>query len=82
MYFLGCILSVTPIDTVYGTLDLVDAKLTKQYSEKSEVKEEIEADGTYTMFAPSDDAWETLDPVSLHSNYHFFDQEYLHAAFI
>ncbi|KAA0703976.1 Periostin [Triplophysa tibetana] len=54
---------MAPIDTVYGTLDLVDAKLTKQYSEKSELMEEIEGDGTYTMFAPSDDAWETLDPV-------------------
>lgn len=55
---------MAPIDTVYGTLDLVKAKLTKQYSEKSKLKEEIEGDGTYTMFAPSDDAWETLDPVS------------------
>ncbi|XP_057177052.1 periostin isoform X2 [Triplophysa rosa] len=54
--------AVAPIDTVYGTLDLVKAKLTKQYSEKSKLKEEIEGDGTYTMFAPSDDAWETLDP--------------------
>nr|XP_055064466.1 periostin isoform X1 [Misgurnus anguillicaudatus] len=54
--------AVAPIDTVYGTLDLVEAKITKEYSKKSKLKEEIDGAGTYTMFAPSDDAWETLDP--------------------
>ncbi|XP_065113889.1 periostin isoform X2 [Paramisgurnus dabryanus] len=54
--------AVAPIDTVYGTLDLVEAKITKEYSEKSKLKEEIDGAGTYTMFAPSDDAWEMLDP--------------------
>ncbi|XP_051973376.1 periostin isoform X2 [Xyrauchen texanus] len=50
--------AVAPIDTIYGTLGLVKAKITQEYSEKSKLKEEIEGAGSYTMFAPSDDAWE------------------------
>ncbi|XP_051542073.1 periostin-like isoform X2 [Myxocyprinus asiaticus] len=50
--------AVAPIDTIYGTLGLVNAKITQEYSEKSKLKEEIEGAGSYTMFAPSDDAWE------------------------
>ncbi|XP_048034863.1 periostin isoform X2 [Megalobrama amblycephala] len=56
--------AVAPIDTVYGTLDLVKAKITQRYADQSKLREEIEGAGSYTMFAPSDDAWEDLDPVS------------------
>ncbi|XP_051972120.1 periostin-like [Xyrauchen texanus] len=56
--------AVAPIDSVYGTLGLVNAKITQEYSEKSKLKEEIEGAGSYTMFAPSDDAWELLDPTT------------------
>ncbi|RXN06859.1 periostin isoform X1 [Labeo rohita] len=56
--------AVAPIDTVYGTLDLVNAKITKKYSDQSKMKEELDGAGTYTMFAPSDDAWTELDPTS------------------
>lgn len=52
-----------PIDSVYGTLVLVKADITKQYSVISKIKEEIDGSGTYTMFAPSDDAWTQLDSV-------------------
>jgi len=55
---------VAPIDSVYGTLDLVKAKITQQYADQSKLREEIEGAGSYTMFAPSDDAWKELDPVS------------------
>ncbi|XP_042588497.1 periostin isoform X3 [Cyprinus carpio] len=54
--------AVAPIDTVFGTLDLVKAKITQQYSDQSKLREELEGAGSYTMFAPSDDAWEELDP--------------------
>uniref|UniRef100_A0AAR2LM10 FAS1 domain-containing protein n=1 Tax=Pygocentrus nattereri TaxID=42514 RepID=A0AAR2LM10_PYGNA len=57
---LGCP-AVAPIDTVYKTLDLVKADITKQYSDISRIKEEIDGSGTYTMFVPSDDAWNQLD---------------------
>ncbi|KAL7847502.1 hypothetical protein AOLI_G00222200 [Acnodon oligacanthus] len=53
--------AVAPIDTVYKTLDLVKADVTKQYSDISRIKEEIDGSGTYTMFVPSDDAWNQLD---------------------
>uniref|UniRef100_A0A8C1BP91 Periostin n=1 Tax=Cyprinus carpio carpio TaxID=630221 RepID=A0A8C1BP91_CYPCA len=56
--------AVAPIDTVFGTLDLVKAKITQQYSDQSKLREELEGAGSYTMFAPSDDAWEELDPVT------------------
>ncbi|XP_066506725.1 periostin isoform X2 [Hoplias malabaricus] len=53
--------AVAPIDTVYGTLDLLQADVTKRYSDISRIKEEIGGSGTYTMFAPSDDAWDLLE---------------------
>ncbi|XP_026075536.1 periostin-like isoform X2 [Carassius auratus] len=56
--------AVAPIDTVYDTLDLVHAKITQQYSDLSKLREELSGAGSYTMFAPSDDAWEELDPES------------------
>uniref|UniRef100_A0A672Y7C4 Periostin, osteoblast specific factor a n=1 Tax=Sphaeramia orbicularis TaxID=375764 RepID=A0A672Y7C4_9TELE len=56
--------AVAPIDHVYGTLGLVKATTTQQYSDMSKLREEIEGKGSYTMFAPSNDAWEELEPVS------------------
>ncbi|KAK7120509.1 hypothetical protein R3I94_020497 [Phoxinus phoxinus] len=56
--------AVAPIDSVYGTLDLVKAKITQRYADQSKLREEIEGAGSYTMFAPSDDAWGELDPAS------------------
>ncbi|XP_072515685.1 periostin [Salminus brasiliensis] len=53
--------AASPIDTVYGTLGLLKADITKQYSDISKIKEEIDGSGTYTMFAPSNDAWNQLD---------------------
>uniref|UniRef100_A0A3Q4B7F9 Uncharacterized protein n=1 Tax=Mola mola TaxID=94237 RepID=A0A3Q4B7F9_MOLML len=56
--------AVAPIDHVYGTLGLVKAKRTQQYSEMSGLRGEIEGKGSYTMFAPSNEAWGQLDAVS------------------
>ncbi|XP_051966414.1 periostin, osteoblast specific factor b [Xyrauchen texanus] len=53
--------AVAPIDNVYGTLGLVKATTTQEYSALSKLREEIEGAGSYTFFAPSNDAWELLD---------------------
>ncbi|KAB5550617.1 hypothetical protein PHYPO_G00055830 [Pangasianodon hypophthalmus] len=53
--------AVAPIDHVYGTLGLVDAVTTQQYSGLSKLREEIEGPGSYTFFAPSNEAWDLLD---------------------
>ncbi|KAM9469360.1 periostin, osteoblast specific factor b [Clarias gariepinus] len=53
--------AVLAIDTVYSTLGLVDAVTTQQYSEMSKLKAEIEGPGSFTFFAPSNDAWDLLD---------------------
>uniref|UniRef100_A0A674BFZ4 FAS1 domain-containing protein n=1 Tax=Salmo trutta TaxID=8032 RepID=A0A674BFZ4_SALTR len=54
--------AVAPIDHVYGTLGLVKARTTQKYSALSKLREEIEGKGSFTMFAPSDEAWDLLDP--------------------
>lgn len=55
---------VAPIDHVYGTLGPIKATATQQYADISKLREEIEGKGSFTMFAPSNEAWELLDPVS------------------
>nr|XP_023690393.1 periostin-like [Paramormyrops kingsleyae] len=54
--------AVAPIDHVYGTLGLVGARTTQRYSDSSKLREEIEGPGSFTMFAPSNEAWDLLDP--------------------
>uniref|UniRef100_A0A674DY76 Periostin n=1 Tax=Salmo trutta TaxID=8032 RepID=A0A674DY76_SALTR len=53
--------AVAPIDNVYGTLGLVKAISTQEYAHISKLREEIEGSGSYTFFAPSNDAWDLLD---------------------
>ncbi|TNN63513.1 Periostin [Liparis tanakae] len=53
--------AVAPIDHVYGTLGLVKASTTQQYSDISKLREEIEGKGSFTMFAPSNDAWDLVE---------------------
>lgn len=55
---------MAPIDHLYGMLGLLKATTTQQYAAMSKLKEEIEGKGSFTMFAPSNDAWDELDPVS------------------
>lgn len=59
---------VTPIDNVYGTLGLVKATSTQKYADVSKLKPEIEGSGSFTIFAPSNDAWDLLDDVSQEQN--------------
>ncbi|XP_017345332.1 periostin isoform X1 [Ictalurus punctatus] len=56
----GCPAAV-PIDNIYITLGLLKLDITQQYSDLSKIREEIDGAGSYTMFAPSNDAWEQLD---------------------
>uniref|UniRef100_G3T4M0 Periostin n=1 Tax=Loxodonta africana TaxID=9785 RepID=G3T4M0_LOXAF len=53
--------AVLPIDHVYGTLGIVGATTTQRYSDVSKLREEIEGKGSFTYFAPSNEAWENLD---------------------
>ncbi|XP_044058955.1 periostin, osteoblast specific factor b isoform X2 [Siniperca chuatsi] len=53
--------AVAPIDHVYGTLGLVKATSTQRYADISKLRPEIEGSGSFTFFAPSNDAWELLD---------------------
>uniref|UniRef100_A0AAQ4QBJ2 Periostin n=1 Tax=Gasterosteus aculeatus aculeatus TaxID=481459 RepID=A0AAQ4QBJ2_GASAC len=53
--------AVAPIDHVYGTLGLIKATTTQQYSDTAKLREEIEGQGSFTMFAPSNDAWDLVD---------------------
>uniref|UniRef100_UPI0037E81E0D periostin, osteoblast specific factor b isoform X1 n=1 Tax=Semicossyphus pulcher TaxID=241346 RepID=UPI0037E81E0D len=53
--------AVAPIDHVYGTLGLVKATSTQKYSDISKLRPEIEGSGSFTFFAPSNEAWEELD---------------------
>ncbi|XP_016846657.1 periostin isoform X4 [Anolis carolinensis] len=53
--------AVAPIDHVYGTLGIVGATATQRYSDMSKLREEIEGPGSYTFFAPSNEAWDLLD---------------------
>lgn len=55
---------VAPIDHVYGTLGVVQATSTQRYADNSKLKPEIEGPGSYTFFAPSNEAWDLLDQVS------------------
>lgn len=57
-------LLVAPIDHVYGTLGVVKAIATQNYADISLLRPEIEGSGSYTFFAPSDEAWALLDDVS------------------
>uniref|UniRef100_A0AAQ5YEH7 Periostin n=1 Tax=Amphiprion ocellaris TaxID=80972 RepID=A0AAQ5YEH7_AMPOC len=53
--------AVAPIDNVYGSLGIVKATSTQRYSDISKLRPEIEGSGSYTFFAPSNEAWELLD---------------------
>ncbi|XP_067842006.1 periostin-like isoform X2 [Heptranchias perlo] len=53
--------AVAPIDHVYGTLSIVGARDTQTYADRSNLRKEIEGVGSFTFFAPSDEAWTLLN---------------------
>lgn len=55
-----------PLVNIYKTLGVVGATTTKMYSERAKLQEEIEGPGSFTFFAPSNEAWAALPTVSSH----------------
>ncbi|XP_054647974.1 transforming growth factor-beta-induced protein ig-h3 [Dunckerocampus dactyliophorus] len=49
-----------PLVNIYNTLGAVGASTTQMYSERAKLKEEIEGPGSFTFFAPSNEAWAAL----------------------
>ncbi|XP_070692424.1 transforming growth factor-beta-induced protein ig-h3 [Pempheris klunzingeri] len=49
-----------PLVNIYNTLGVVGASTTQMYSERAKLKEEVEGPGSFTFFAPSNEAWAAL----------------------
>ncbi|XP_037635511.1 transforming growth factor-beta-induced protein ig-h3 [Sebastes umbrosus] len=49
-----------PLVNIYNTLGVVGASTTQMYSERAQLREEIEGPGSFTFFAPSNEAWAAL----------------------
>ncbi|XP_030595996.1 transforming growth factor-beta-induced protein ig-h3 isoform X2 [Archocentrus centrarchus] len=49
-----------PLVNIYNTLGVVGATTTQMYSDRAELREGIEGPGSFTFFAPSNQAWEAL----------------------
>ncbi|MFT7810151.1 transforming growth factor-beta-induced protein ig-h3 [Arapaima gigas] len=49
-----------PLVNIYKTLGMVGATTTQMYTDRAELKPEIEGPGSFTFFAPSNDAWSAL----------------------
>ncbi|XP_035982962.1 transforming growth factor-beta-induced protein ig-h3 [Fundulus heteroclitus] len=49
-----------PLVNIYNTLGVVGASTTQMYSERARLREEVEGPGSFTFFAPSNEAWAAL----------------------
>ncbi|KAM6977872.1 transforming growth factor-beta-induced protein ig-h3 [Aplochiton taeniatus] len=49
-----------PLSNIYNTLGAVGAVTTQIYTDKAMLRDEIEGPGSFTFFAPSNDAWSAL----------------------
>ncbi|TSK28152.1 Transforming growth factor-beta-induced protein ig-h3 [Bagarius yarrelli] len=49
-----------PLVNIYETLGAVGATTTKMYSDRAKLRGEIEGPGSFTFFAPSNEAWSAL----------------------
>uniref|UniRef100_UPI003AAD9833 transforming growth factor-beta-induced protein ig-h3 n=1 Tax=Centroberyx gerrardi TaxID=166262 RepID=UPI003AAD9833 len=49
-----------PLVNIFNTLGVVGATTTQMYSDRAKLKDEIEGPGSFTFFAPSNDAWAAL----------------------
>uniref|UniRef100_A0A7M4EWP3 Transforming growth factor-beta-induced protein ig-h3 n=1 Tax=Crocodylus porosus TaxID=8502 RepID=A0A7M4EWP3_CROPO len=56
-----------PLSNIYETLGLVGSSTTQLYSDRSNLRPEIEAPGSFTIFAPSNLAWASLPAETLDS---------------
>ena len=57
-------LPALPLSNIYNTLGVVGAATTQMYSDRADLREEIEGPGSFTFFAPSNEAWAALPTVS------------------
>ncbi len=65
-----CIVAALPLVNIYNTLGVVGASTTQMYSERAKLREEIEGPGSFTFFAPSNEAWAALPTVSTITHQH------------
>lgn len=49
-----------PLVNIYNTLGVVGASTTQMYSDRARLREEVEGPGSFTFFAPSNEAWAAL----------------------
>ncbi|KAM9311585.1 transforming growth factor-beta-induced protein ig-h3 [Gastrophryne carolinensis] len=49
-----------PLSNIYETLGVVGASTTQLYSDRANLRPEIEGPGSFTIFAPSNEAWAAL----------------------
>uniref|UniRef100_A0AAQ6INH3 Transforming growth factor-beta-induced protein ig-h3 n=1 Tax=Anabas testudineus TaxID=64144 RepID=A0AAQ6INH3_ANATE len=49
-----------PLVNIYNTLGVVGASTTQVYSDRAQLRDEIEGPGSFTFFAPSNQAWAAL----------------------
>uniref|UniRef100_A0A8C5H7W2 Transforming growth factor-beta-induced protein ig-h3 n=1 Tax=Gouania willdenowi TaxID=441366 RepID=A0A8C5H7W2_GOUWI len=49
-----------PLVNIYNTLGVVGATTTQMYSDRANLREDIEGPGSFTFFAPSNEAWAAL----------------------
>ncbi|XP_062380869.1 transforming growth factor-beta-induced protein ig-h3 [Sardina pilchardus] len=49
-----------PLVNIYNTLGAVGATTTQMYSDRAKLRDEIEGPGSFTFFAPSNEAWAAL----------------------
>uniref|UniRef100_UPI00398F21C0 transforming growth factor-beta-induced protein ig-h3 isoform X2 n=1 Tax=Pristiophorus japonicus TaxID=55135 RepID=UPI00398F21C0 len=55
----GCPVAL-PINNIYNTLGTVGSSTTQLYSDRAILRPEIEGPGSFTIFAPSNEAWAAL----------------------
>lgn len=49
-----------PLSNIYNTLGVVGAATTQMYTDRANLRPEIEGPGSFTFFAPSNEAWAAL----------------------
>ncbi|XP_058506371.1 transforming growth factor-beta-induced protein ig-h3 isoform X2 [Solea solea] len=49
-----------PLVNIYNTLGVVGASTTQMYSDRAELKDDLQGPGSFTFFAPSNAAWAAL----------------------
>uniref|UniRef100_A0A8C1GKJ5 Transforming growth factor-beta-induced protein ig-h3 n=1 Tax=Cyprinus carpio TaxID=7962 RepID=A0A8C1GKJ5_CYPCA len=67
-----------PLVNIYKTLGVIGATTTKMYSERANLQEEIEGPGSFTFFAPSNEAWEILDALVSNVNIELLNALHYH----